>query len=96
MTDVTETRGLHANDVALVDTQAMQFARQQASIIDLLKRSPTKVMTPARNSASDTPDQRHAAIFLDNWNAFNSNQKVKFRTKAYLIHTKDASVDTWQ
>ena len=66
MTDLTETRGLHANDVALVDTQAMQFARQQASIIDLLKRSPTKVMTPARNSASDTPDQRHAAIFRDN------------------------------
>ena len=67
-TETTEMRKLYANAVALVETQAMQLASQQAStsISDMLNRSPVKLMTPARNSASDTPDQRHAAIFRDN------------------------------
>jgi hypothetical protein len=69
---------VYANAVALAETQAIQLASQQASISDLLNRSPAKVMTPARNSASDTPGLRHAAIFLDNWNAVNSNLKVNF------------------
>ena len=75
-TEMTEMRGFYANAVA--ETQAIQLVSQQASISDLLNRSPAKVMTPARNSASDTPGLRHAAIFLDNWNAVNSNLKVNF------------------
>ena len=58
MTEMTEMRKFYANGVALVETQAMQLANQQASssISDMLNRSPVKLMTPARNSASDTPD----------------------------------------
>ena len=77
--EMTEMRGLYANAVALIETQATQLESHQASISDLLNRSPVKVMTAATNSASDTADQ-HAAIFIDNWNAVNSNIKVNFST----------------
>ena len=80
-TEMTEMRGLYANTVAQVETQAIQLASQQASISDLMNRSPAKVRTPATNSASDTLEQKHAAIFLDNWNAANSNLKVIFSAK---------------
>ena len=77
--EMTEMRGLYANAVALIKMQATQLESHQASISDLLNRSPAKVMTAATNSASDTADQ-HAAIFIDNWNAVNSNIKVNFST----------------
>ena len=77
-TEMTEMRGLYAKAVALAETQGIQLASQQVSLSELLNRSPAKVVTPARHSASETPGQRHAAIFLDNWNAVNSNLKVSF------------------
>ena len=78
--EMTEMRGLYANAVALVQTQAIQLESHQASISDLLNQSPAKVTSAATNSASDAPDQRNAAIFIDNWNAVNSNLKVNLST----------------
>ena len=65
-TEMSEMRGLYANAVALVESQALQLSSQQASISQLLNQSPAKAKSPPRNSASDSPGQRHAAIFLDN------------------------------
>ena len=92
--EMTEMRGLYANTVALVQTQAIQLANQQASISDLQNRSPAKVISPAINNVSDSRDQRHAAIFIASWDAVNSNLKVQISSSTYHIFNRVHSVDT--
>ena len=74
--EVLELRCLYAQSITLSETQGRQLKSQQTTISDLLDRSPATGVNPRMIVSEENPEAKHAAIFLNNWAAKNSNWKV--------------------